>query len=44
MLFIYLHGYFYADKVFGKNVSTSMVYNEMGKPLVEKAMEGFNGK
>lgn len=42
---IYNHdkGDYQFDKVFGKNVSTSMVYNEMGKPLVEKAMEGFNG-
>ena len=35
---------FFLDYVFDHSVTTSHIYNILGKPLVDKAMEGFNGK
>ena len=35
---------YFVDKVYSGNDTTKSLYDEFAKPLVLKAMEGFNGE
>ena len=39
--FVHLHN---LDRIFDTSNSTQDVYDEFGKPTVQSAMDGFNGK